>query len=164
MAELSTQVSGATAAAATARVRQVGRLVDLLEISAKTCVEVNLPFADETLVCVLDGTPNPLAGSKQLSTFVWRRMNWHVLRFRVSAPASVLALCSCFREQWHHSSILLESHGEARHKRCFLFAASVFGRVALSGSAPYSISKFGVEAYSDCLRYGHRSFPVTNGE
>ena len=30
--------------------------------------------------------------------------------------------------------------------------SSIAGRVSFPGSAPYSVSKYGVEAYSDCIR------------
>ena len=34
-----------------------------------------------------------------------------------------------------------------------IFIASVFGRHSMQGAAPYTISKYGVEAYSDSLRF-----------
>ena len=36
--------------------------------------------------------------------------------------------------------------------------ASVFGRHTITGSFPYCISKYGVESFSDSLRYSYRYF------
>ena len=39
------------------------------------------------------------------------------------------------------------------HKGCIVNTASIMGRLATPLCAPYVCSKFGVEAYSDIIRY-----------